>query len=64
MRAENVPKAKSPVVTFWEGDIIDNVSHSFITCKWGADKKIDVKHWPRFDGFEPLRKRVQNSGGR
>ncbi|KAL0053045.1 hypothetical protein WJX82_000107 [Trebouxia sp. C0006] len=64
MRAENVPKAKSPVVTFWEGDIIDNVNHSFITCKWGADKKIDVKHWPRFDGFEPLRKRVQNSGGR
>jgi len=64
MRAENVPQAKTPVVTFWEGDIIDNVNHSFITTKWGADKKIDVKHWPRFDGFQALRKRVQNSGGR
>lgn len=64
MRAENVPQAKTPVVTFWEGDIIDNVNHSFITCKWGADKKIDVKHWPKFDGFQPLRRRVQSSGGR
>ena len=64
MRAENVPQAKTPVVTFWEGDIIDNVNHSFITSKWGADKKIDVKHWPRFAGFEPLRRQVQAAGGR
>ena len=64
MRAENVPQAKTPVVTFWEGDIIDNVNHSFITSKWGADKKIDVKHWPRFDGFQPLRRQVQSAGGR
>ncbi|KAL3137890.1 hypothetical protein ABBQ38_005142 [Trebouxia sp. C0009 RCD-2024] len=64
MRAENVPQAKTPVLTFWEGDIIDNVNHCFITSKWGADKKIDVKHWPKFKGFEPLRRQVQAAGGR
>ena len=64
MRADNVPQAKTPVVTFWEGDIIDNVNHSFITSKWGADKKIDVCHWPRFDGFLPLRQKVHKTGGR
>lgn len=64
MRAENVPQAKTPVLTFWEGDIIDNVNHSFITSKWGADKNIDVKHWPRFAGFDPLRRLVQAAGGR
>lgn len=64
MRAENVPQAKTPVVTFWEGDIIDNVNHCFITSKWGAEKNVDVKHWPRFDGFQPIKRRVQSSGGR
>lgn len=54
MRAENVPQAKTPVVTFWEGDIIDNVNHSFITSKWGAEKKVDVKHWRRFNGFQTI----------
>ena len=64
MRAENVPQAKTPVVTFWEGDIIDNVNHSFMTTKWGAEKSVDVKHWLKFDGFKPLSKAVQASGGR
>jgi len=34
-----------PVVTFWEGELIDNVNHSFYTQKWGASKAIDRKHW-------------------
>lgn len=64
MRAENVPQAKTPVVTFWEGDIIDNVNHSFMTSKWGAEKKVDAKHWLKFDGFGPLSHSAQAFGGR
>lgn len=36
MWAENVPHAKCPVVTFWEGEVVDDANHSFITAKWGA----------------------------
>ena len=64
MRAENVPQAKTPVVTFWEGDIIDNVNHSFVTSKWGAEKKVDVKHWKRFDGFQSISNHAEAACGR
>lgn len=36
MWAENVPHAKSPVVTYWEGEVVDDANHSFFTAKWGA----------------------------
>lgn len=36
MWAENVPYAKSPVVTYWEGEVVDDANHSFFTAKWGA----------------------------
>lgn len=36
MWAENVPHAKSPVVTYWEGEVVDDANHSFYTAKWGA----------------------------
>lgn len=64
MQAENVPQAKTPVVTFWEGDIIDNVNHSFVTSKWGTEKKVDVKHWKRFKGFQSLSNRAEAACGR
>lgn len=64
MRAENVPQAKTPVVTFWEGDIIDNVNHSFVTSKWGAEKKVDVKHWKRFEGFQSISNHAEAACGR
>lgn len=64
MRAENVPQAKTPVVTFWEGDIIDNVNHSFVTSKWGAEKKVDVKHWRRFEGFQSINNLAEAACGR
>ena len=40
MRADNVPQAKTPVVTFWEGDIIDNVNHSFITSSGVLTRRL------------------------
>eukprot|EP00951_Prasinocladus_malaysianus_P018385 scaffold146746_cov50-Prasinocladus_malaysianus.AAC.1 len=48
MEAENVPHARSPVTTFWEGEIVDNVNYSFFTNKWGASLDTDMKHWSKF----------------
>lgn len=46
---------KTPVMTFFEGEIIDHKNHGFATTKWGASRKIDLKHWAMFDGFKALR---------
>jgi hypothetical protein len=62
--AWHLPHGKSPVVTFWEGEIVDNVSHTFITSKWGASQLSDMKHWSKFSAFQPLRLHVLQKGGR
>lgn len=36
MEAANVPDALEPVCTFFEGEIIDNVNHTFYTADWDA----------------------------
>lgn len=36
MEAANVPDALEPVRTFFEGEIIDNVNHTFYTADWDA----------------------------
>lgn len=39
MEATNIPQAAAaPVVTFWEGEIVDNLNHTFLTQKWGATR--------------------------
>ncbi len=45
MEALNVPGAKSPIVTFWEGHVVDNVNHTFYTRGWGAARETDMRHW-------------------
>jgi len=42
---------KSPVVTFWEGELIDNYNHFFYTQKWGASKTTDRNHWLKLAPF-------------
>mmetsp|Transcript_16941 Transcript_16941/g.23397 ORF Transcript_16941/g.23397 Transcript_16941/m.23397 type:complete len:300 (+) Transcript_16941:256-1155(+) len=64
MEALNVPSAKSAVVTFWEGEIIDNVNHTFFTKpSWGADRATDIKHWSKFIGFDSLKDKVVSELG-
>mmetsp|Transcript_25087 Transcript_25087/g.47412 ORF Transcript_25087/g.47412 Transcript_25087/m.47412 type:complete len:253 (-) Transcript_25087:370-1128(-) len=59
MEALNVPSAKSSVVTFWEGEIIDNVNYTFCTPPhWGTDRATDLKHWSKFKCFAPLKDAV------
>ena len=42
---------RSPVVTFWEGELIDNINNHFYTQKWGATKAIDRNHWLKLQPF-------------
>lgn len=64
MEALNVPAADIPVVTFWEGEIVDNRNYTFYTGQWDATRDTDVQHWSQFPSFEPLRADVQKDGGR
>ncbi|KAJ7535772.1 hypothetical protein O6H91_12G045300 [Diphasiastrum complanatum] len=64
MEALNVPSAETPVVTFWEGEIVDNKNYTFFTGQWDATTETDVKHWSKFPSFLPLKEEVQKDGGR
>ncbi|BDA43462.1 probable glucose-induced degradation protein 4 homolog [Coccomyxa sp. Obi] len=60
----HLPNGKSPVITAWEGEIIDNVNHNFVTSKWGATQQSDMKFWSKFGQFGPLRHNVLQKRGR
>ncbi|KAL8526884.1 hypothetical protein ACS0TY_015941 [Phlomoides rotata] len=64
MEALNVPMADTPVVTFWEGEIVDTKNYTFFTGKWGATQEDDIKHWTEFPSFPPLLSQVEADGGK
>ncbi|CAK9149269.1 unnamed protein product, partial [Ilex paraguariensis] len=64
MEALDVPMADSPVVTFWEGEIVDTKNHTFFTGKWEAKPEDDIRHWTKFPSFSPLLSKVEVDGGR
>ncbi|GAX79125.1 hypothetical protein CEUSTIGMA_g6565.t1 [Chlamydomonas eustigma] len=65
MEATNIPQAASTVVTFWEGEVVDNMHHTFFTQKWGATRDIDLKHWRKFqEGFSEMNSEVVRCAGR
>nr|GME00862.1 glucose-induced degradation protein 4 homolog [Ipomoea batatas] len=64
MEALNVPMADTPVVTFWEGEIVDTKNYTFFTDKWGATTEDDIKHWTKFPSFSPLLSLVEIDGGK
>jgi hypothetical protein len=64
MQALNVPGAgAAPVVTWWEGHILDDRRHTFFTAGSAGfagggsvpGRETDLKHWGRFEGFAQLR---------
>lgn len=63
MEALDVPKAVSPVVTFWRGEIIDNCNYFFWTGRWDAEVKQDVDHWKKFVAFAPMQAKVRRDKG-
>mmetsp|Transcript_34123 Transcript_34123/g.96699 ORF Transcript_34123/g.96699 Transcript_34123/m.96699 type:complete len:232 (+) Transcript_34123:739-1434(+) len=64
MEAENVPHTRSPVTTFWEGEIVDNIRNTFYTAKWGASADNDMKHWSKFPSFLEIKDDVRKFNGR
>ncbi|KAL8140654.1 hypothetical protein V2J09_006675 [Rumex salicifolius] len=64
MEALNVPMADTPVVTFWEGEIVDTKNHTFFTGKWEASPEDDIRHWTKFSSFSPLSSQVEVDGGK
>ncbi|KAL9264868.1 hypothetical protein AKJ16_DCAP08704, partial [Drosera capensis] len=54
MEALNVPMADTPVVTFWEGEIVDTKTYTFYTGEWEAAAEDDIKHWTKLPSFMPL----------
>ncbi|XP_026663722.2 glucose-induced degradation protein 4 homolog isoform X4 [Phoenix dactylifera] len=64
MEALNVPLADTPVVTFWEGEIVDNKNYTFFTGKWEATPEDDIRHWSKFPSFAPLLSQVEADGGK
>ncbi|CAH2058888.1 unnamed protein product [Thlaspi arvense] len=64
MEALNVPMADTPVITFWEGEIVDGKNYTFYTGKWEAVREDDMRHWSKFPSFSPLQGQVESDGGR
>ncbi|CAN7019976.1 unnamed protein product [Brassica oleracea var. botrytis] len=64
MEALNVPMADTPVITFWEGEIVDGKNYTFYTGKWEATREDDMRHWSKFPSFAPLQGQVESDGGR
>lgn len=52
------------MVTFWEGEVIDNKNASFMTSKWGASLSSDLRHWSKFPAFSSLQNEVKSRHGR
>ncbi|GMH44732.1 hypothetical protein BSKO_12684 [Bryopsis sp. KO-2023] len=53
----------SPVVTFWEGEIVDNENFTFMTNKWQANQATDLDNWSKFRPFQQLKNAVLKKGG-
>ncbi|KAJ6750197.1 hypothetical protein OIU85_000798 [Salix viminalis] len=64
MEALNVPMADTPVVTFWEGEIVDGKNYTFYTGKWEALSEDDIRHWTKFPSFQPFLEQVKVDGGK
>lgn len=63
IEATDVPSAKSPILTYWEGEILNNHTHTFVTGKWGASVEIDRQHWSKFEGYAALQRQVDWNTG-
>lgn len=55
MRAIDVDGAAGPIDTYWEGEIIDDVHHTFWTQTWGASRETDLHHWSNFESFADIK---------
>jgi hypothetical protein len=66
MTASNVPGAENNVVTYFEGEIIDNENSTFYSNPDASARMClaELRHWSRFPSFRPLRDSVLEEDGR
>lgn len=66
MTARNVPGAEDPVVTYFEGEVIDNVNSTFYSNPDASARSciLELRNWARFPSFRPLRESVLEEDGR
>merc|ERR1712182_121517 len=64
MEARNVPSTRSPVVTYWDGEIVDNINFRFFTSAWDASADSDGRHWTRFKAFGPIKEAFDRDGAK
>jgi len=65
MEAQNLPTSDETVITFWEGEIVDNINYSFFTGRWDATRAKDIEHWGKFQPFRQYKEAViTGNGGR
>ena len=64
MKARDVPEAESPVTTFFEGEIIDNINFSFFSTEAMSSLATDLQFWSKFPSFKDIKSEVVTQGGR
>eukprot|EP00889_Picochlorum_renovo_P006888 jgi/Picre1/33918/NNA_001397.t1 len=66
MTATDVPGAESQVVTYFEGEMIDNENATFYSDPDASARVClsELRHWSRFPAFRPLRDGVLEEDGR
>jgi glucose-induced degradation protein 4 len=63
----SLPDNPHPVVTFFTGEVVDNVNHCFYTSQaaWAMTAEMDMAHWKRLPGFSTkLSDEIKKYGGR
>lgn len=64
MEAQNLPTSDETVVTFWEGEIVDNRNFAFYTGRWDATRAKDIEHWSKFQPFHSFKDAVVHGSGK
>jgi len=66
MFAYDVPGSEGLVTTYFEGEIIDNVNHTFYSDPDASDRACvtEIRHWLRFPSFRPMRSSIVIEDGR
>lgn len=64
IEAQNLPTSDETVVTFWEGEIVDNRNYTFFTGRWDATRAKDIEHWSKFQPFRQFKEAVVRGSGK
>ncbi|GLT52160.1 hypothetical protein SLA2020_255140 [Shorea laevis] len=63
-KALNLLMDDTPVVTIWEGEIVDMKDCTFYSGKWERMPEDDIRYWTKFPSFAPLLSEVEADGGK